>query len=73
MPFEPISLLIEIFPKERNIQVFNDAKICILRIFSGKKSIQWRFYFFKVTLNFICGKLVQSSMVHFFNYTSSNH
>lgn len=45
MPFEPINLLTEIFPKERNIQVFNDAKICILRIFSGKKSIQWRLYF----------------------------
>lgn len=34
MPFETISLLIEISAKERNIQVFNDAKIYILRVFS---------------------------------------
>ena len=34
MPFDPVSLLIEIFPKERNIQVFNLAKICISRVWA---------------------------------------
>ena len=34
MPFDPVNLLAEIFPEERNVQVFNFAKVCISRIWA---------------------------------------
>ena len=34
MPFDPVNLLAEIFPEERNVQVSNFAKVCISRIWA---------------------------------------
>jgi len=34
MPFDPVNLLAEIFPEERNVQVFNFEKVCISRIWA---------------------------------------
>ena len=34
MPFDSVNLLAEIFPEERNVQVFNFAKVYILRIWA---------------------------------------
>ena len=34
MPFDPVNLLAEMFPEERNVQVFNFVKLCISRIWA---------------------------------------